>query len=67
MSILIKPVCRGGGDAYRVGDVRCTWFKARELAEQSAVPSEAHSRVESWNGAGATQYPITADSVTSAA
>ena len=43
-----------------------TWFKERELAEQRAVPTAAQSRVERSNGAGATQYPMTADSVTRA-
>ena len=44
-----------------------TWFKERELAEQRAVPATAQSRVERSNGAGATQYPMTAESVTRAA
>ena len=44
----------------------CTWFNESELAEQRAVPSDAQRRVEDSKGAGATQYPITADSVTRA-
>ena len=40
---------------YTEGIYAHTWFKERELAEQSVVPTEAQRSVKSWNGAGATQ------------